>query len=61
MKSNSDVTITTKKQDQKLEVEFKIEAHDNYLITLEAPGQSNLVILRDLASQTRRKYLSRKI
>ena len=57
---HSDVTITTKKQDQKLEVEFKIEAHDNYLITLEAPWSIELSNPKGLSFSNKEKVFKSK-
>ena len=39
---HSDVEITNKRLDKKIEVEFKVKAHNDYLITLEAPWSIEL-------------------
>ncbi len=39
---HSEVEITSKRLDKKIEVEFKVKAHNDYLITLEAPWSIEL-------------------
>ena len=57
---HSDVEITAKKLDKKTEVEFKVKAHNNYLITLEAPWSIELSNPRGLSFSNKQEVFKSK-
>jgi hypothetical protein len=57
---HSDVEVTSKKLDKKIEVEFKVKAHNDYLITLEAPWSIELSNPKGLSFYNKKEVFKSK-